>query len=267
MRDDEELQALLVGESERVVRLTINSKPSLVGARDVRVKTLAAERQLRYEDWVASRAEYVRTHGGENLGYVHVPSMQLNGLTAWGKHYYPQLAKDGMVYDVRFNGGGFIDAMLLLQASTKPYSWFKPRYGASWTRQDWGFSGHAVALCNESSGSDAEEFSDAFQRLKLGPVYGARTWGGEVGSGDGYPLLDGGLVYVPNYGEWVADGHWVIEGTGVTPDEIVEDDPAALMAGRDPQLDRAIRYLKEKIASEPVQHPQPPPFPNKSQRK
>jgi tricorn protease len=267
VRDDQELQALLVGAADRVVRVTVNSKPAFDGARDVRVKALAGERQLRYEDWVEGRAEYVHANGGENLGYVHVPSMQLSGLTAWGKHYYPQLGKDGMVYDVRFNGGGFIDAMLLLQASTKPYSWFKPRYGASWTRQDWGFGGHAVALCNETSGSDAEEFSDAFQRLKLGPVYGVPTWGGEVGSGDGYPLLDGGLVYVPNYGEWVPDGHWVIEGTGVAPDEVVEDDPALLMAGRDPQLDRAIRYLKEKLASEPVRHPQPPPFPDKALRR
>jgi tricorn protease len=236
----------------------------MTGARDVRVKTLAGERQLRYEDWVASRAEYVRTHGGANLGYVHLPNMTAGGLQQWAKHYFAQLDRDGMVYDVRYNNGGYIDAMVLLQASSAPYSWFKPRYGASWTRQDWGFSGHSVALCNEWSISDAEEFADAFQRLKLGPVYGVRTWGGEVGSGDGYPLLDGGAVYIPNYGEWVPDGHWVIEGHGVTPDESVEEDPTALMAGRDPQLDRAIRYLKEKIANDPVPRPQPPPFPNKA---
>ena len=267
VRDDQDLGALLVGTSDRVVRLTVNSKPSFEGAHDVRVKPLASERRLRYDDWVRSRAEYVRVHGGPNLGYVHVPDMGPGGLVEWGKHYYPQLGKDGLVFDVRFNGGGFIDAMLLLQASNQPYSWFKPRYGASWTRQDWAFAGRAAALCNEGSGSDAEEFSDAFQRLRMGPVYGVRTCGGEVGSGDGYPMLDGGLVYVPNYGEWVADGHWVIEGTGVTPDEVVPEDPAALMAGKDPQLDRAIRYLQESLADHPLVRPQPPPFPDKTLRK
>ncbi len=263
VRADAELQSLLVGKADRVVRLTVNTTPTLAGARDVRVKPLAGERQLRFEDWVMRTTEYVRRNGGENFGYVHIPNMGTGGLTEWAKHYYPQLQKDAIVYDVRWNGGGFIDALLLLQAGNKPYTWFKPRFGASWTRQDWAFAGHAAALCNENSFSDAEEFSDAFQRLKLGPVFGVPTGGAEVGSGEGYPMIDGGLVYVPNYGEWV-DGQWVIEGPGVQPDVLVEDDPAALLAGRDPQLDRAIQYLKDKLAKEPVVRPVPPPYPNKA---
>jgi tricorn protease len=264
VRADAELGSLLAGQAGVVVAVTVNSKATLDGAREVRVKTLPNENLLRYEDWVAGRAAYVREHGGPNIGYLHIPDMTERGLQEFGKHYYPQLGKDAFVYDVRHNGGGYIDAMLLLQMGTKPYSWFKPRYGASWTRQDWGFAGHAVTLCNEGSGSDAEEFSDAFQRLKLGPVIGVPTWGGEVGSGGGYRLLDGGSLYIPSYGEWVADGKWVIEGTGVTPDVVVPDDPAELMAGRDPQLDRALAYLKDKLAKEPVVRPVPPPFPVKT---
>src|SRR5262249_28616138 len=143
-------------------------------------------------------------------------------------------------------------------------SYFKPRYGASWTRQDWGFAGHMAALCNEDSGSDAEEFCDAFQRLKLGPVVGVKTWGGEVGSGGGYPLIDGGFVFIPNYGEWVPGEGWVIEGRGVAPDVVVPEDPTALMAGKDPQLDRAIELMREKLASSPRVVPAPPAFPNKA---
>jgi tricorn protease len=266
VRADAELGALLEGLAGDVVQVTVNSKPVREGARDVRVKTLASEGPLRYQDWVAGRVAYVLAHGGPNIGYLHIPDMGGGGLVAFGKHYYAQLARDAFVYDVRFNGGGYIDAMLLLQMGSKPYSWFKPRYGASWTRQDWGFAGHAATLCNERSGSDAEEFSDAFQRLKLGPVIGVKTWGGEVGSGGGYPLLDGGLLFIPSYGEWVPGGSWVIEGTGVTPDMIVPEDPADLMAGRDPQLDRALAYLKDKLAKEPIVRPVPPPFPDKSHR-
>lgn len=264
VRAEQDLQALLVGTADRTIALTVNSKPSAAGARDVLVKPLKTERQARYYDWTMSRAEYVRTHGGTNLGYVHLPDMGNPGWTEFSKHYYPQLGRDGIIYDVRNNAGGYIDDMLLLQMASKPYSWFKPRYGASWTRRDWAFAGHSVALVNENTASDGEEFCDGFQRLKLGPVIGARSWGGEVGSGSGYPLLDGGAIYVPNYGEWVPGDGWVIEGRGAVPDIAVEDDPAAVMAGRDPQLDRAIQYLKEKIAAEPVPRPAPPPFPDKA---
>ena len=266
VRTNQDIEALLIGTADRWISLTVNRTPSLTGAREVRLKPLAGERLTRYYDWVDSRRKYVETHGGQNLGYVHLPNMSAWGLQEFAKHYYPSLTKDGMIYDVRFNNGGYIDAMLLLQMATKPYSYFKPRYGASWTRLDWAFAGHSVAVCNEYSISDGEEFSDAFQRLKLGPVVGSETWGGEVGSGAGYPLADGGSIYVPNYGEWVPEGQWVIEGTGVKPDIVVDEDPAALMAGRDPQLDRAIEYLITKLKSEPVSRPVPPPFPNKALR-
>ncbi len=264
VRADQDIQALLVGTAGQAVVLTVNSTPSLTGAHEVLIKPMDSENRARYFDWVESRRAYVREHGGANFGYLHIPDMGDGGLREFAKHYYPNLDKDAMIYDVRQNGGGFIDGMLLLQMASKPYTWFKPRYGASWTRQDWAFAGYAAALCNDHSFSDAEEFCDAFQRLKLGPVIGVRSWGGEVGSGGGYPLIDGGRVYIPNYAEWAPDGKWVIEGTGVVPDMVVEDDPTALMAGKDPQLDRAIEYLKEKFQAEPIVRPAPPPFPNKA---
>jgi len=264
VRFDQDIQALLAGTAGRPITLTVNSRPSLKNAREVLVRPLASEYLLRYYAWVESRRDYVRARGGPELAYLHLPDMGSSGLREFAKHYYPNLAAQGFIYDVRFNGGGYIDAMLLLQMSSKPYSWFKPRYGASWTRQDWAFAGHAVALVNDQTYSDGEEFCDAFRRLKLGPVIGTRSWGGEVGSGDGYRLVDGGSICIPNYGEWVPEGEWVIEGTGVIPDLIVEEDPAAAMAGRDPQLDRAIEALQEKIAREPVPRPQPPPFPVKT---
>jgi tricorn protease len=264
VRADQDLQALLVGTAGRVIALSVNDKPTMEGARQVFVKPLASENKLRYFDWVASRAEYVRKHGGENFGYLHLPDMVNGGMQEFAKHYYAQLRKDAMIYDVRNNGGGFISALLLLQMSSKPYAYFKPRQGASWTRVQWGFAGHSVALCNENSGSNAEEFCDGFQRLKLGPVIGVRTWGGEVGSGSGYPLIDGGRLFIPNYAAWSPDGKWIIEGNGVQPDLVVENDPASLLQGRDPQLDRAIAYLKEKLAKQPVVRPTPPPFPNKA---
>jgi tricorn protease len=266
VRVDQDIQAMLAGTANRLITLTVNDKASMDGAREVLIRPLESEYPARYNDWVESRVAYVRERGGKNFGYLHLPDMSGNGLREFAKHYYANLDKDALVYDVRFNGGGFIDGMILLQMSSKPYTYFKPRYGASWTRQDWAFAGHGAALVNDQSYSDAEEFCDAFQRLKMGPVIGVRSWGGEVGSGGGYPLVDGGKVFIPNYGEWSPDGKWLIEGAGVIPDMVVEDDPAALMAGRDPQLDRAIEYLKQKLIAEPVARPGPPPFPVKANR-
>ncbi len=267
LRKDQDIQALLQGMAGKVISLSINSTPYSDGARTVRIKPMGSDSKSRYYDLIATRTKYVEEHGGSNLGYVNLPDMILGGLQEFTKHYYPKsLVKDGMIYDVRDNGGGFISSLILLQMGQKPYTYFKPRYGASWTRADWSYGGYSVALCNEFSSSNAEEFSDAFQRLKLGPVIGARTWGGEVGSGNGYPLIDGGALYIPNYGEWAPDGKWVVEGTGFIPDIPVFEDPAAVLAGKDPQLDKAIAVLKENIKQHPVIRPTPPPYPNKAYR-
>jgi len=257
---DEDIQASLAGTAGRVVSIVVNSKPAMDGSRKILVRPMGDETKARYYDWTESRREYVLKNGGPNLGYVQIPDMESGGLTEFGKHYYANLDKDGIIYDTRFNGGGHISAMLMQQMARKPYTWFKPRYGEPWTRQDFAFAGYSACLINENNGSNGEEFPDVFQREKLGPVIGVRSWGGEVGSGGGYRLIDGGRINIPNYGEF-ADGKWIIEGHGIEPDITVEQDPNLVLAGRDPQLDRAIAYLKEQIARKPVPKPVAPPFP------
>ncbi len=265
VRQDQDIQALLIGTAGHTISLTVNSKPTMDGARVVRVVPMASEAKARYYEWVAMKREYVRRQAGDAIGYIHIPDMGTGGLQEFTKHYYSNLNRDALIYDVRNNGGGYVSGMLLLQMASKPVSYSQPRYGHYWSRQDWGFRGYAAALCNENSGSDAEWFSDMFQRLKLGPVIGVHSWGGLVGSGGGYPLIDGGRIYIPNYGAWY-DGKWVVEGTGATPDITVENDPADVLAGKDPQLDRAIAYLKEKLAKEPLPKLQHPPYPVKAGR-
>jgi tricorn protease len=196
------------------------------------------------------------------VGYVHIPDMGNGGLVEYTKHYFPLVQqKDGMIYDVRYNGGGYISAMLLMQMASRPINYYKPRYGASWPREDWAFRGYSAAVCNDQNYSDAEYFVDGFKKLKIGPVFGAQTGGGEVGSGGGYPLIDGGKIWIPNYGGWSPDGNWIVEGVGANPDVLVQQDPAAVLAGRDPQLDAAIAYLKDKLAKAPIPKLVPPPFP------
>jgi tricorn protease len=257
-----DMQSLLVGRTNQTVAITVNSSPTMTGSRIVRVQPLSDESALRYNDWVVGRAEYVRTHGGENFGYTHIPDMVASGLIGFTKGQFQNVYKDGMIYDTRYNSGGYISSILLENIRAKPTAWFQPRIGQSWSREDWSNLGYSVAICNEGNFSDGELFIEAWKRMKLGPVIGTTTGGGDVGSGGGYKMIDGGSLYIPNYGAYI-DGKWIIEGTGASPDIEVNQDPAAVMAGRDPQLDKAIAVLKELVAKKAPKHEEHPAFPKK----
>ena len=263
VKRDQDIQSLLIGTPGQVVAIGVNTQPSMTGARIIRVKPLAAENALRYSDWVEGRREYVRTHGGADLGYLHMTDMGVGGLTQFTEGHFPNVFKDGMIYDTRDNGGGFISSILLQNIASKPLIFWQPRYGAPWAREGWAPLGYKVAIGNGGNFSDGELFLESWRRMKVGPIVGTRTGGGEVGSGGGYGLIDHGSIYVSNYGAYAPEG-WVIEGKGVTPDYTVEQDPNEVMAGRDPQLDKAIELLEAMIKKNPPHRPATPPFPNKA---
>ena len=118
-------------------------------------------------------------------------------------------------------------------------------------------------LINEFSGSNGEEFPHHFRAMKLGPLVGTHTWGGEVGSSPGWHLADGGVVNVPNYGAWEPGGTWTIEGPGLTPDYEVASDPNLWIKGIDPQLDKAIQLLVDELKKHPRVTPIQPQEPDK----
>ena len=266
VRSDQDIQALLQGTAGQTVAVSVNSTPKLEGARKVFVETLPTEGELRYQSWVESRKAYVAKNAGPNFGYAHLTDMENQGAAGFAKGHYNNVDKDAIVYDFRFNGGGFISSLVLQAIATKPVAWWKPREGSYWTREAWASQGYAAALCNEENFSDGELVIETWKAMKLGPVIGKRTGGGEVGSGGGYSLIDGGLLFIPNYAGFLGD-HWVIEGIGATPDIEVEQDPEQVTAGRDPQLDKAIEVLKAKLAKSPIVRPVHPPFPNKALKK
>jgi tricorn protease len=257
---DQDIQALLLGTVGQTVAVMVNDKPSREGARVVRVRPLASEGSLRYQDWVMGRTRYVEEHGGPNFGYAHIPDMTAGGLVGFVKGHYPDVYKTAMIYDDRYNGGGFTSSLILQDIASYPTSWWKPRVGSPWTRESWANIGYKAALCNEYNFSDGELFVEAWKYMKLGPVVGTRTGGGEVGSGGGYTLVDHGSIYVPAYGAY-RDDQWLVEGKGASPTVSVEDDPSEVIQGHDPQLDRAIAILKEELAKKPITIPQHPPFP------
>ncbi len=260
VRRDTDIQALLLGTRGQTVAIMVNGTPSRSGARVVRVRPLTSEAQLRYQDWVMGRTRYVEEHGGASFGYCHIPDMGSGGLVGFLKGQTADPYKAAMIYDSRYNGGGFVSSLILQDIGAHPTNWFKPRWGQPWTREGWANIGHKVALCNEYNFSDGELFIVDWENMNLGPVVGTRTGGGEVGSGGGYGLIDGGTIFIPNYGGY-RDGEWLVEGKGASPTVPVEDDPNLVMEGRDPQLDKAIALLKAELAKYPISVPQHPPFP------
>jgi tricorn protease len=246
------------------VSLTVNSRPTLQGARQTSYVPIRSEANLLYLQWVEGNRQWVDQRSGGRVGYLHIPDMGASGAYEFLKWFYPQVRKEGLVVDVRSNGGGNISQWIIERLS-------RPLLGTRFGR--WGeqaqtypytvFHGHMVALLNETSASDGDIFPHRFRDAGLGPLIGKRSWGGVVGITSFGPLLDGGNVFVPIQGTNDPAGNWIIEGIGVAPDIEVENDPASVIAGRDPQLERGLAEVLAAIEREPRQLPPRPADPIK----
>jgi tricorn protease len=188
------------------------------------------------------------------------------GIREFIKWYYPQLDKEGLIVDVRANGGGNVSRMLIERLSRKVLgvNFARGRDDAS-TYPDGAFMGPMVAILNENSASDGDIFPYMFRQAGLGPLIGKRSWGGVVGISNRGNLIDGGVVNVPESALANTKGEYVIEGYGVDPDIDVDNDPKSVISGRDPQLERAIQEVMKKLTS-PVGLPKRPADPIKAPR-
>lgn len=251
----------LVGRAGQTVSIKINTKPSKEGARQVYIRPIASERNLRYKEWVKSRAAYVDNASGGKLAYLHLANMTAGEFGHFLQQYMPQRNRDGLVVDVRFNSGGSISDNVNRILKQKYVAMWNARAAATWSRQYDTFLGPKACLINEYCFSDGELFPDQFQQMKIGPLIGRKTSAAEIGSDPGWPLVDGGVVNVPNYGAWRPDTGWIIENSGVKPDIDVASDPNAFAAGRDPQLDKAIAYLLGELRKHPLVRPVQPKDP------
>ncbi len=256
----------LLGKSGQEVLLSLNSTPKLKDAEELLVETLGSEGRLRYLDWVRDRREYVDKMTDGKIGYIHLPDMMGMGLSMWSRMFVPQKYKDGLVIDVRHNGGGFVAQMILAQLEHSVWARGKGREGAVGNTPWQSFYGPKAAVCNHETGSDGETFSEGFKRLNLGTLFGTRTWGGWVGIQGGRATVDRGANTQPQFSGWGAfDGQWLIEGPGVYPDVVVMDDPKSMIEGKDPQLDAAIKYVQRELMNTEKWPPfvEPPAYPKK----
>jgi tricorn protease len=247
---------LLRNKANRPVQLTLNAKPSAEGARRISYRPITNERNLIYLDWVTRNREAVSKATNGRVGYIHIPDMGAAGIREFIKFYYPQIRKEALVVDVRGNGGGNISQMLIERLRRELLGTSFDRV-SDYTRTYPGtiFYGPKVCLINETSASDGDIFPYMFRQAGLGPLIGKRTWGGVVGITGRGPLLDGGTVFVPEFATASAEGQWVIEGRGVDPDIVAENDPASVIAGKDTQLERGIAEVMKALEANPKKLP------------
>jgi tricorn protease len=249
---DRDIYSYLRGKADSTVTFTVNSTPSLQGARQITFRPLTDETNLNYLDWIQANRRRVDQLSNGRLGYIHIPDMGAAGIREFIKWYYPQLNKDGLVIDVRANGGGNVSRMIIERLSRKVL-------GINFTRgnqdpvtyPDGAFPGPMICLLNENSASDGDIFPYMFRQAGLGLLVGKRSWGGVVGINNRGTLIDGGVVNVPQFALLDTKGNYIIEGHGVDPDIEVENDPRSVIAGGDPQLERAVAELMKKVETYP----------------
>jgi tricorn protease len=246
------------------VTLTVNSKPSLEGARRVTYSPIVSEDDLLYLEFTSAAREKVAAMTGGKVGYLHIPDMGAPGIYEFIKWFYPQIRKEGLIVDVRSNGGGNVSQWIIERLNRRLLGTRFGRNEDPGTYPAFVFHGHKVCLLNETSASDGDIFPHMFRQAGLGPLVGKRSWGGVVGISGRGPLIDGGQVFVPLSGTNAPTGEWVIEGHGVDPDIVVENDPKAVLAGRDPQLERGVEEVMKAIAARPMRLPTRPPDPIKT---
>ncbi|MBN2134943.1 MAG: PD40 domain-containing protein [Acidobacteria bacterium] len=248
----------------KIVTLKLNSKPIDKGAWTTEVKPIASESHVRYLDWVEQNRLKVEKATNGKVGYVHVPDMMLDGLNQFVKQWFPQINKEGIIVDGRFNGGGFVSSAILERMSRVPKGMDSDRFRGSTPYPAQSFAGHLVMLTNKNAGSDGDNFAYYFKLLGLGPVIGTRTWGGVVGIYGFTGLMDGGFYSVPTSTKYGRDGKWIIEGHGVDPDIVVDNMPNDEFKGKDDQLEKAIELIMKKIKEEPRKLPEQPADPVKT---
>ncbi len=260
VRLPENVYAAFTGTVDQLTTIKVGRSASDPRARTYTVKPIANELSLRYVAWVRGNYDKVQQATGGRVAYIHVPNTAIAGMQEFSKGYFPQVDKQGIIVDERFNGGGFIPDFFVERLERKTWTYWSQRDGQSFRTPQTALDGPKCILTNEYAGSGGDAFPYYFRLRGCGPVIGKRTWGGLVGISKDLPLVDGGSVTMPDFGIYGTDGKWMIENHGVDPDFEVENTPESMVDGHDLQLERAIQYELDELAKHPVVRPQHPPY-------
>lgn len=261
VKADKEIYSYFVGLTGKQVTLTVNSKPSLAGAREVTVVPAGSENSFRYMDWLESNRMAVDKASGGKIGYIYLPDTWNGSATDFPRYFYSQTKKEGLIIDGRFNGGGLDPEIFLQRLQKKPHAFWTRRQSADQPIPHLAVDAHMALLTNRYAGSGGDELPYEFRWFGMGPIIGTRTWGGLVGVSMFIDLIDGGGLTAPDYRIYNEKGEWVVENEGVTPDIIIDIDSRKYADGYDTQLMKAVEVVMKKITDEPRQWLQHKPYP------
>jgi len=249
---------LLQVVSGQKVKVTVNDKPTDEGARTYEVEPIRSDRELRYVHWLTGNIRKVLAATDGRVGYMHINAMGAGGIAEFDKFWRAFRYKDGIIIDVRRNSGGWTEYFLIDKLERQQVA-FNVLRGMEPFRYPGTAGNHRyVAVSNEHNGSDGEAFLEHFKARRLGAVVGVPSWGGLVGILNPQPTIDNGTIQQPNNAFYGREGTWLVENQGALPDILVDNDPASVMAGKDPQLEKAIEVILQQIRDNP-----PPAFPER----
>jgi tricorn protease len=257
---DKNLYMPFENSADKIVYLTVGPNADGTGSREIQVVPIESEYALRNRDWVEGNLKKVNEATDGQVAYVYVPNTTTQGHEYFKRYFFPQANKKAIIVDERYNGGGsladyYIDILL------RPYqSHWNMRYTNDLKSPSASIQGPKVMIIDENAGSGGDMLPFMFRKFNVGTMVGKTTWGGLVGT-LGFPeLLDGGYVTAPNVAIWTEDG-FIVENVGVAPDIEVEQSPAAVIAGGDPQLEKAIEVALDQLKQNPPKEPVRPPYP------
>jgi tricorn protease len=245
---------LLTGAAGKPVELTVapadGSPP-----RSVPVVPLRSDTRLRYLDWVSAKRAEVRELSGGRIGYLHVPDMVSQGWADFHRDLRTEMLRDALIVDVRGNTGGHTSELVVEKLARRVIGWDVRSGLMPSTYPEDAPRGPVVAIADECAGSDGDIITGAIRLLRLGPVVGARTWGGVIGYDNEHELIDGTQITVPRLAFWFEKYGWDVENHGVDPDVEVIISPDDWAAQRDTQLETAVRLGLEALQQRPAVRP------------
>jgi tricorn protease len=263
VRAQDDVYSFFEGLANKSVVLKVGSDAAGAGSREVTVVPVPDETGLRNLAWIEDNRRKVEKLTNGKVAYIYMPDTAFGGLTAFNRYFYAQIGKEAAIVDERFNGGGLLATDIAEILNRKPLSALANRVGEAPLVQPQGIFGPKVMIINENAGSGGDAMPWYFKRSGAGKLVGTRTWGGLVGMAGAPPLMDGGGVSAPSSGVYnPITGEWEVENIGIAPDVEVEQDPALVRQGRDPQLEKAVEVVLEELKKNPPPKLRKPAFPN-----
>jgi tricorn protease len=251
LRAPTNIYSLFEKTADRQTELLVSPTTSMADGRRVNVVPIASETALRHWSWVEANRQKVDDLSHGRVAYVYMSDTALEGYAAFNRYYFSQLGREAVVLDERFNGGGSVADYVIDLLDRPLLSYWATREGKIFSTPNASIFGPKVMIINELAGSGGDAMPLFFRRRGLGKLVGKRTWGGLIGIYDNPVLLDGGFVSAPRLAIFSPEGQWEVENEGIAPDVVVEMTPKLVIAGQDPQLEKAVEIVLAELEANP----------------